>query len=64
MPGEQNKAICGTPNYVVPEVLFDRANEHSFEVDTWPIGVILYTFVIGQPSFQAKDVKSVHQWVF
>jgi hypothetical protein len=29
--------------------LFDTANGHSFEVDTWSIGVILYTFIVGRP---------------
>ena len=60
-PGEQKKTICGTPNYFAPEVLFDTANGHSFEVDTWSIGVILYTFVVGHPPFQTKDVKEVYQ---
>ena len=57
-------SICGTPSYIAPEVLFDTANGHSFEVDTWSIGVILYTFVVGRPPFQTKDVKEVYQWVF
>ncbi|KAN0127753.1 Protein kinase-like domain containing protein [Lactarius tabidus] len=42
-------------------VLFDTPNRHSFEVDTWSISVILYTFVIGRPPFQTKDVKEVYQ---
>ncbi|KAF9261697.1 Pkinase-domain-containing protein [Marasmius fiardii PR-910] len=59
-PGERKKTICGTPNYIAPEVLFDTANGHSFEVDTWSIGVIIYTLVIGRPPFQTKEVKQIY----
>ncbi|KAK1226206.1 Cell cycle serine/threonine-protein kinase cdc5/MSD2 [Marasmius sp. AFHP31] len=59
-PGERKKTICGTPNYIAPEVLFDTANGHSFEVDTWSIGVIIYTLLIGRPPFQTKEVKAIY----
>ncbi|KAK3812833.1 MAG: kinase-like domain-containing protein, partial [Benniella sp.] len=38
---ERKKTICGTPNYIAPEILFDTDNGHSFEVDIWSVGVIM-----------------------
>lgn len=42
-------------------MLFDTANGHSFEVDIWSVGVILYTLLIGKPPFQTKDVKAIYR---
>ncbi|KAG6857063.1 hypothetical protein H0H87_010028 [Tephrocybe sp. NHM501043] len=60
-PGERKKTICGTPNYIAPEVLFDTINGHSFEVDTWSVGVILYTLIVGRPPFQTSEVKDIYK---
>lgn len=57
--GERKRTICGTPNYIAPEVL-DGKDGHSYEVDVWSLGVILYTLIIGKPPFETTNVKSTY----
>ena len=58
---ERKKTICGTPNYIAPEVLFGKEQGHSYEVDVWSIGIILYTMIVGKPPFQSKDVDTIYK---
>jgi polo-like kinase 1 len=57
--GEKKKTICGTPNYIAPEILESKG--HSYEVDVWSFGVIMYTLVYGRPPFESKDVKDTYK---
>lgn len=58
--GEKKWTICGTPNYIAPEVLSSK-NGHSYEVDVWSIGVIIYTLLFGRPPFETSDVKKTYK---
>ncbi len=58
--GELRKTVCGTPNYIAPEIL-DGKKGHSYEVDIWSLGVIIYTLLIGKPPFETADVKTTYK---
>lgn len=56
--GERKKTLCGTPNYIAPEILNKKG--HSFEVDIWSIGCVMYTLLVGQPPFETKSLKDTY----
>lgn len=69
--GEKKRTICGTPNYIAPEVLDGKVG-HSYEVDVWSLGVIMlnnifiyrlcsYAMLIGKPPFETPDVKTTYK---
>ena len=56
--GEKKSTICGTPNYIAPEVI--DGSGHSYEVDIWAIGIIIYALIIGNPPFETKELKKTY----
>lgn len=48
--------MCGTPNYISPEVA--SRSSHGMEVDVWGLGCMLYTLLVGKPPFDTSEVKS------
>ena len=56
---ERKTTICGTPNYIAPEILENVG--HSYPVDIWSIGVIFYTLLIGKPPFETSDIKATYK---
>jgi polo-like kinase 1 len=58
--GQRRRTVCGTPNYIAPEIL-EKKNGHSFEVDVWSLGVVAYTLLFGKPPFETPDVKLTYK---
>ena len=56
--GEKKRTICGTPNYIAPEILEEEG--HSYESDIWSLGVIIYTLLYGKPPFESNTVEETY----
>ena len=46
--------LCGTPNYIAPEVL--RKQGHGIEADVWALGCMMYAMLVGTPPFETKSL--------
>mmetsp|Transcript_48780 Transcript_48780/g.62596 ORF Transcript_48780/g.62596 Transcript_48780/m.62596 type:complete len:702 (-) Transcript_48780:145-2250(-) len=58
-PCEGGKSICGTPEYMAPEVL--NKVGHGQAVDWWGLGMILYEMLTGLPPWYTKDRQKLFQ---
>ncbi|XP_011360431.1 serine/threonine-protein kinase PLK4 [Pteropus vampyrus] len=56
MPHEKHYTLCGTPNYISPEIATRSA--HGLESDIWSLGCMFYTLLIGRPPFDTDTVKN------
>lgn len=52
----KHTTLCGTPNYISPEVASRSA--HGLPADVWGLGCLMFTLLTGRPPFDTNGVKS------
>ena len=50
--------MCGTPNYIAPEVL--RKEGHSPASEVWSLGCMIFALLCGAPPFETESVASTY----
>lgn len=53
--------LCGTPEYIAPEVLLNKG--HGKGVDWWTLGILVYEMLAGQPPFVDDDPMGIYQQI-
>ncbi|KAL8749866.1 MAG: hypothetical protein Q9199_007426 [Rusavskia elegans] len=53
--------LCGTPNYIAPEILDKTKGGHDLKVDIWALGCIIYAMLCCRPPFQADSSNEIYQ---
>ena len=52
-PSDEHYTMCGTPNYIAPEVASVSKKQHGMPIDLWAIGVVLYSLIVGRLPFKS-----------
>ncbi|KAI9835742.1 MAG: hypothetical protein M1819_001920 [Sarea resinae] len=60
---QRRTTLCGTPNYIAPEILAKGRKGHDHKVDIWSVGVIIFAMFTGCPPFQSSTPDEIYRKV-
>lgn len=57
-PTNRRTTLCGTLDYLPPEMLSSADNAYSANVDLWSLGVLMYELLVGEAPFEDSQVMT------
>lgn len=51
--------MCGTPDYLAPEIILNKGHNHA--VDYWALGVLIFEMIHGWPPFYHDQPMKVYE---
>ena len=60
MKSEKSRTLCGTPEYLPPELLHKHRRYEAEFVDPWALGVLALELLLGETPFQGENRSSIY----
>ncbi|KAH7385737.1 kinase-like domain-containing protein [Pyrenochaeta sp. MPI-SDFR-AT-0127] len=57
-PANRRTTLCGTLDYLPPEMLSSLDNSYTEKVDLWSLGVLMFKFLVGEAPFEDSQVMT------
>ena len=60
-PSNKRKTMCGTLDYLPPEMVSHKRQEYDKTIDIWGLGILTYEFLTGSPPFESDTNSETYR---